>query len=84
MEEKYLHTKLEEIIKRLEKVEALNKEQQLAINKLTKDLEKEIATEQKYLDEIMQIKNNIENRLDQESEVTKMNPWKPKYSLKQK
>jgi hypothetical protein len=84
MEEKYLHTKLEEIIKRLEKVEALNKEQQLAINKLTRDLEKEIVAEQKYLDEIMQIKNNIENRLDQESEVTKMNPWKPKYLLKQK
>ena len=79
MEEKYLLTKLEEVIKRLETVEAVNKEQQLAINKLTKDLEKEMATEQKYLDEIMQLKNNIENRLDQESIVTKMNPWKPKH-----
>jgi hypothetical protein len=50
MEEEYIQAKLEEVIKRLEKVEALNKEQQLAINKLTREIEKEMATEQKYLD----------------------------------
>ena len=73
MEQEYLHIKLEEIIKRLEKVEALNKEQQVIITKLTRDL-----------DEVVQTNSNLESRLDEEGEVTKMNPWKPKYPLDQK
>ena len=42
-------------MKRLEEIEAINKEQQLLIDKLNRDV------------------------LEKESEVTKMNPWKPKY-----
>jgi low affinity Fe/Cu permease len=65
-----IQTKLEEIIKRLEQLEATNKEQQLTITKLTKNL-----------DEIVQMKNDMDNRLDKETVVTKMNTWKSKYSL---
>lgn len=63
-----LQTKLDEVIKRLEQLETINKEQQLTITKLTREL-----------DEMVQIKNNLDNRLDKEIIVTKMNPWKPKY-----
>jgi hypothetical protein len=65
-----IESKLEGVIKRLEQLEATNKEQQLTITKLTREL-----------DEIEQIKNNLENRLDKEIVVTKMNPWKSKYSF---
>ena len=65
-----IESKLEGVIKRLEQLEVTNKEQQLTITKLTREL-----------DEIEQIKNNLENRLDKEIVVTKMNPWKSKYSF---
>ena len=68
-----IQTKLEEVMKRLEQLEATNKEQQLTITKLTGEL-----------NEIEQIKNNLDNRLDKEIAVTKMVPWKTKYSLEQK
>ena len=68
-----IQTKLEKIIKRLEQLETTNKEQQLTITKLTRNL-----------DEIVQIKNDMENRLEKENVITKMNPWKSKYTLEQK
>lgn len=73
MEEEYIQKKLEEVIKRLEQLEAINKEQQLIITKLTQDF-----------DERIQIKNDIDYRLDKEIAVTKMNPWKTKYTLELK
>jgi low affinity Fe/Cu permease len=68
-----IQTKLEEVIKRLEQLEATNKEQQLTITKLTREL-----------DILEQIKNEMDNRLDKETVVTKMVPWKSKYALEQK
>ncbi len=68
-----IQTKLEEVIKRLEQLEATNKEQQLTITKLTREL-----------DIIEQMKNDMDNRLDKETVVTKMVPWKCKYALEQK
>jgi len=68
-----IQTKLEEVIKRLEQLEATNKEQQLTITKLTREL-----------DILEQIKNDMDNRLDKETVVTKMVPWKSKYALEQK
>jgi hypothetical protein len=65
-----IQTKLEEVIKRLEQLEAINKEQQETITKLTR-----------ALDEIVQIKNDRDNLLDKETIMTKMNPLKSKYSL---
>lgn len=65
-----LQTKLAEVIKRLEQLEATNKEQQLTITKLTTEL-----------NDIAQIKNTLDNRLDKEIVVTKMVPLKTKYAL---
>ena len=73
MGEEDIQTKLEEVMKRVEQLEATNKEQQLIITKLTREL-----------NEVAQIKNNLDNLLDKEIPVTKMNPWKTKYSFELK
>ena len=65
-----IQTKLAELIKRVEQLEATNKEQQLTFTKLTTEL-----------NEIAQIKNILDNRLDKEIVITKMAPLKTKYAL---